>query len=313
LQIGPMSLPCLPICVRLMSEQSLPSSHQLHSVWLLARVLHAPETPRDDALRSFRAVPTSGTLGTQDFLAGESILASLGLIEVIDEVLLVADSVAELASASREDAATLLLTLALERRPPSWLRFAAAGDALKSNSIPDAELAALENSFVDPAHREAILLAAARRYDAARLAAFGALGEEYVAECCREQLRAAGGGTLAEAVSRVSLLSDQLGYDVVAPRLDGSSRRIEVKATRRLAWRGEVYISRNEYEIGLLDPDWSLVVVEIDAEETPSLLGWCRAGALEAKMPVDRHHFGRWNTVRLLQADGMLNGGLPSA
>lgn len=296
-----------------MSEQPLPSSHQLHSVWLLARVLHAPETPRDDALRSFRAVPTSGTLGTQDFLAGESILASLGLIEVIDEVLLVTDSVAELATATRDDAAALLLGLVLERRPPSWLRFAAAGDSLKANSIPDAELAALEDSFVDPAHREAILLAAARRYDATRLTALGALGEEYVAVSCREQLRAAGAEALAEAVSRVSLISDQLGYDVVAPRLDGSSRRIEVKATRRLAWRGEVYISRNEFEIGLLDPDWSLVVVEIDAEETPSLLGWCRAEALVAKMPADRHHLGRWSSVRLLQAEGMLSGGLPPA
>lgn len=296
-----------------MSEQPLPSSHQLHSVWLLARVLHAPKTPRDDALRSFRAVPTSGTLGTQDFLASEGILASLGLIEVIDEVLLVADSVTELATATREDAAALLLGLVLERRPPSWLRFAAAGDSLKANSIPDAELAALEDSFVDPTHREAILLAAARRYDATRFTALGALGEEYVAERCREQLRAAGAEALAKSVSRVSLISDQLGYDVVAPRLDGSSRRLEVKATRRLAWRGEVYISRNEFEIGLLDPDWSLVVVEIDAEETPSLLGWCRAEDLVAKMPVDRHHLGRWSRVRLLQADGMLSGGLPPA
>jgi hypothetical protein len=107
------------------------------------------------------------------------------------------------------------------------------------------------------------------------------------------------------------LISDQLGYDVIAPRLDGSSRRIEVKATRRLAWRGEVYISRNEFEVGLLDPDWSLVVVEVDAEDMPSLLGWCPAEALVAKMPADRHHLGRWNSVRLLQAEGVLSSGLP--
>lgn len=308
-----MSLPYLPICAPTMSEQPLPSSHQLYSVWLMARVLHSPETPRRDALRSFRSLPTGGMLGTQDFLASEQILASLGLIEFHGEALIVADSVGEVAAATRQDAAALVLGLVLERRPPGWLRYAAAGDSLKVNAIPDPELAALRDSFGDSELCEAIILAAARRFDAGRLAALAGLGTEYVAGCCREQLRAAGSGVLAAAVSRVARVSEGLGYDVVAPRLDGSSRRMGVKATRRLAWRGEVFLSRSEFEIGLLDPDWSLVVVEIDTEDSPSLLGWCNAGSLSAKMPSDRHPLGRWSDVRLLQTEGLLNDGLPPA
>jgi hypothetical protein len=296
-----------------MSEQPLPSGHQLHSVWLLARVLQPPQTQRSLALRAFRGLPTSGVLGTQDFSAGEQILESLGLIEIRGGQLVVAETVREVAAARREDAAALLIGLALERRPPAWLRFAAAGDSLKIDAIPDPDLDSLSRCFGEGERREAVLLAAARRFDASRLAALAELGEAYVVDRCREQLRDGGSQDLAMAVSRVSPVSDQLGYNVLAPRLDGSSRRIEVKATRRLAWRGEVYISRSDFEIGALDPDWSLVVVEVNTDDTPSLLGWCPAQALTAKMPRDSHPLGRWNSVRVLQAEGMLNAGLPPA
>jgi hypothetical protein len=280
---------------------------------MLTRVLQPPQTQRSYALRAFRSLPTGGILGTQDFRASEQILESLGLVEIRGGKLVVAETVRELAAVTREDAAALILGLALERRPPGWLRFAAAGDSLKIDAIPDSELDSLGSCFGGGERLEAVLLAAARRFDASRLAALADLGQAYVVERCREQLRDGGSQDLAMAVSRVGLVSDQLGYNVVAPRLDGSSRRIEVKATRRLAWRGEVYISRGHFEVGALDPDWSLVVVEVDTDDRPSLLGWCPAQALTAKMPRDNHPLGRWNSVRVLQAEGMLNAGLPPA
>ena len=69
--------------------------------------------------------------------------------------------------------------------------------------------------------------------------------------------------TLTWAVRHLSLESDQLGYDVSAPRIGGPSRLIEVKATTVPAETIAVYLSRNEAETGLRYPDWSLVVCSV--------------------------------------------------
>jgi hypothetical protein len=71
-----------------------------------------------------------------------------------------------------------------------------------------------------------------RRFSDADARRTGDLAEAHVTKACRAQLSGAGRDDLAALVRRVSLTSDQLGYDVTAPRLDGSTRRLEVKGTR---------------------------------------------------------------------------------
>ena len=48
-------------------------------------------------------------------------------------------------------------------------------------------------------------------------------------------LRALGHHDLARAVRRVSLVSDQLGYDIRAPHIERPPRLLEVKATTSVA------------------------------------------------------------------------------
>lgn len=295
-----------------MADAPLPTLHQLRSACLAARVLHYPETSRTDARESFRHLPSDGVFGSRDFDTGETVLRSLELVSVREEVLVVSESIGQVATIAREAAPHLLLDLVLERRPPSWLRIAAAGNVLKTDAVPDRDLASISDVVADPDLREAILLRAARRHDAAQLAALGEAGEEHVVGRCRRELLDADAAELAEEVVQVSRISDQLGYDIVAPRLDGGSRRLEVKTTRRLRWRGEIFVSRNEFEVGLRDPDWALVVVEIDAEDNASVAGWCRAAKIASIVPEDRHADGRWVSASLQRASALLEPDLPS-
>jgi hypothetical protein len=294
-----------------MADGSIPSAHALRSAREAVRALHPPETSRADARESFRRLPTGGLFTGADYDTAEEVLRSVDLVQVDGDMLVVSESVRILATMPARAADALLLDLILERRPPNWLRTAAGGSSLREAIVPDAELAAVGEILPDPDVREAILLRAARRFDAARLAALGAAGEDQVVEHCKHELANAGRAELADQVERVSLISDELGYDVVAPKLDGGNRRLEVKATRRLTWRTEIFLSRNEFEVGLTDPDWALVVCAIDDDDQVSILGWCRALQLENLVPEDRHPHGRWVSVSLLQLEGLLAADVP--
>lgn len=266
-----------------------------------------------DARQSFRALPSAGLIGLDQFDAGAAVLSRLDLLSPNGETLVVDPKVATLAALEESAALRLLLEALLLRRPPGWLRNATATRVVRQDLIPDGERGVVESVFTDPSLREMFLLQAGRRVNSRRLDELGAIGELHALELCRMQLEQLGRPDLAAAAARVSQISDQLGYDLTVPALDGSDRRLEVKATRRAGWQAEVYLSRNEFEQGKLDPAWWLVVVEIDADDAPSLLGHCRADALEAMVPSDRHEHGKWVSVRLQQIAPLLQAGLPPA
>ena len=111
----------------------------------------------------------------------------------------------------------------------------------------------------------------------------------------------------------VSLETDQAGYDVSAPRLAGSPRLLEVKATgNTVADNVEVYLSRNEARTGLRLPDWFLVVCSVDDVErrTGEVLGWIDAAELEDRFPRDVE-FGRWESAAIEIRTAELVPGLP--
>jgi hypothetical protein len=74
----------------------------------------------------------------------------------------------------------------------------------------------------------------------------GDRGEKIVEEFERERLRKAGKTKLADAVDRVSLKSDALGYDIESFEEDGSKRYIEVKATRAKVGNANFFLTINE-------------------------------------------------------------------
>jgi len=79
----------------------------------------------------------------------------------------------------------------------------------------------------------------------------GEIGEDIVTGAARSELLDLGHADLARAVRRVSLISDQLGYDVVAPRVGGPNRLLEVKATTGPHDDPiRIHLSRNEAAVG---------------------------------------------------------------
>jgi len=140
-------------------------------------------------------------------------------------------------------------------------------------------------------------------------AELGRQGEEFVLHVVRAELQELDRADLADRVQRVSLISDRLGYDIVAPRITGSPRRIEVKAQLATnVHRARFFISRNEYEVGRREEAWALVCCAIG--DPSRVLGWCSASALTPYLPIDGN--GRWDQALVAVPLSALLEGTPA-
>lgn len=288
---------------------SLPTTHILRSALRTARLIG--ESANVEQLRlSYQHVPFDGIYRSEHLIAGEKVLLDAGLVEERSGVLYPADGLEELALASERDGCEALILALLRGRPPLWLYAAASDAGVLWELVPDAERVVL-NSVLDPAARELLLLAVGRTFSAERREETGEIAEQHVVDACKAELTAAGRPKLAAKVRRVSLQSDQLGYDITAPRLDGSTRRIECKGARARGEAVTVYLSRGEVERGGVDPDWFLVVCRVDGTGAASLEGWCAAEDLEPLLPVDQAEAGCWSSVEIELSPGSLRPGLP--
>lgn len=160
---------------------------------------------------------------------------------------------------------------------------------------------------------EALAHVIAREVDASTRAEtnvqLGESGEVAVEKACRHQLEQIGRTDLASRVIRASLVSDALGYDIVAPRADGVDRLIEVKTTSSTT-KGifPFYISRFEYDVGRRSDQWSLVACETYGDKV-EVIGWTRSAPLAPYLPDDRS--GRWTEAQVRMPQSLLFSGLP--
>jgi len=296
------------------AEQVLWSRRLLRAAYWATRVLGASGERREVARASWAKLPLGGQVDFDELYLAEEGLLEAGLLGVQGGCLVPAAALAQACSGSQSIPFEELLALILEASRPLWLMTAAGdGGRLATELVPDDVVAALKTVIADPARREAFLLARARKVDADRRVELGDAGEDAVASACCQQLIEGGAAAAAAQVRRVSLISDELGYDVVAPRLDGSLRRLEVKATRSSATTVTIIVTRNEIETGRADPDWSVVVVRVPPDGESTILGHAAASALEPLLAADRHELGRWLQVALRLNIDRLEPGLPAA
>lgn len=301
----------MPAARDLSSSAELPSAHRLRAAYRAAQAIRDQTVSVAAARASYLRLPTDLVFDVDDLVAGERLLLDVGLLSDGGGHLQGNVRLGTLAELYEDEALTTLLALVLGERPPLWLRTAAASPAGLDTELIPAEASTVLGTLVpDPQLREALLLAAAERIDARELSEAGAAGEEAVVAACRDELHDAQRPDLAGDVQRVSLISDRLGYDVVAPTLDGSSRRLEVKTTRRKA-RLEVFISRNEATVGLRDVAWALVFCRLGDGGEVEIVGWCRGECLEPLLPENRHARGRWASTAITLAPEELRPGLP--
>jgi hypothetical protein len=259
---------------------------------------------------SYRLVPYGGLYRTDDLIAAEELLIDAGLLLSVGDLRVPTNGLTEIAQASENDGCEALLASLLQRDTPLWLLAATSGAALEEELIPDEESRKL-HSVLGPERREALLLAIGRRFSNDQQSLTGAIAEEFIVTCCRAELNDAGEPALAERVRRVSETSDQLGYDITAPRLDHSTRRIEVKGSRGEGSRFVMHVSRNEAERGLADPDWSLVACRISGDDYVRLVGHMYGFQLGPYLPEDQRAEAHWESVRLELPETVFAVGLP--
>jgi hypothetical protein len=158
-----------------------------------------------------------------------------------------------------------------------------------------------------------MLIALGRRFDDAHQRLLGEIGEEVVLATARAELQSLGYPVLAARVRRLSLETDQTGYDITAPRIIGSPRLLEVKATTTTAEAEiSVHLSRNEFKTGIRYRDWSLVICRITdvPARAGEIIGWSTAAALDGLTPTDCER-GRWESAILTIDVNSLLPGLP--
>lgn len=284
-------------------ENGLPPAHLIRAALRTASLIDAHGSPIETAQASYALYPSDALYPPQDLQLGERLLIDCELLIEKDGRLYPTSQLSELVSLADDEAAAVVLERALGLGPPEAL-------AIASTSELAGEVATLaEQVILDVDRREELLLALGRKFDESERATLGLRGEEFVVKIARDELTELGRADLAADVRRLSEFADNLGYDVVAPRLDGS-RRLEVKTSGRRGDLFRFFISRSEIDWGLRDLDWALVACRLHSDGELELLGWCRAQALEPYLPTDSEG-GRWAEAELEIPPTLFYYGLP--
>lgn len=258
--------------------------HVIRAAVHVAAILGHSDAPIAVARESYWRRATGGVYSPEDLQRGEDLLVSAGMLIRNDDYLTRTPQLTEIGGQDDVAAAGALVAKLVR---------AGAFDGPPA----DAE-AALEALIEDPERREALLLALGQRFDDAVRREVGSIGEELVVAHARRELEELGRPDLAKGVRRVSLLSDQLGYDIAAPRVAAPVRLLEVKATAGQS--GQIFLSRNEADTGTRFQDWALVICEVTdlKDRTGSILGWCSASAIAAMLPRDGPG-SRWQSASM--------------
>lgn len=286
------------------SSSGIPSAHVVRAALRVGALIDGQGSPIAAAATAYVLYQSDALYSPQDLRLGERLLLDVGLLGLVGDQVLPTPSLDEFLALEEAEATVLLLGLAIDAAvPPDLDQAPAATISTELRRIAEALIS-------DPDRREAFLLARGLKHDNNALAAIGSLGEELVVHVARQELVELGRDDLARGVVRLSVFSDQLGYDVIAPRIDGR-RRLEVKTTsdHRDESIFRFYVSRVEAEVGRTDPDWALVACRAYGE-VATLVGWCRASTLEPYFPNDSDG-GRWASAELQLPASVFEPGLP--
>jgi|SRR5215467_3620341 len=283
--------------------RELPTRHLIRAALRVASVLDPRGSALADVRESYWRHATGGTLAPADLRSGERLLVACGLVEEREGLLHPRPELLDLLSGTTDDAIAHITYRTLTADTTAGEMPTAPSDPHLVELIPDA------------VRREELLLLLNRQFDDIRRREVGAIGEELVVASARDELNELGRPDLARQVRHVSLQSDQLGYDISAPRVHGPSRLLEVKATTSPISDNQVvvYLTRSEIEVGLRYPEqWALVVCHVTSVEDRrgDIRGWSRAAALATMLPTDSHS-ARWETAAVRVSPELLEPGLP--
>ena len=271
------------------------TAYRVRSALVVASLIDHGGSAAIDARQSYHYLTLQGGYPPNQLQEGEALLRQLQLVDERDGNLYAAEGLRVLAHTDKDTGIAVLLLRALQF------------DVADVDSLREAA----EGLIADPARRESLLVTLGRRYLPQGNRELGEAGEELVVSVARSQLVTLGREDLAARVCRVSLASDQLGYDITAPRLTGAMRLLEVK-TCRSACEATVgfFLSRNEADTGLRFRDWALVICKTDEGRELQIVGWCAGWSLRPYLPTDGAQ-SEWTQARLTIPTTLLIPGLP--
>lgn len=291
---------------------SFPTPHQLRAALRAGDVVlrHAGQ-PYEALTPAFIRTPSEAVFSLFDLQVGTRLLEEAAFVTLLLGIITPDPSLRALLQMSLEEGCEFLADRVLGARHPLWVSAATSGSGIAPEFIPDDALRGLEELFPNLDRRESFLISLGRRFTADDRKRVGDLAEGCVVEASQQELAAAGREDLAAQVTRVSVLSDQLGYDVTAPCMSGPSRRMEVKGTRSCGSTVVIYLSRGEARTALRDPNWFLVLCRVARDESVELVGWTTAEKLADRLPTDPETGGAWQSTEIYLDTAGLVGGLP--
>lgn len=257
-----------------------------------------------DARETYWHVATGATIPPDDLALGEALLIDLGLATVTGEVLRRTEDL-EALLAGDEDLVVSSMLLAATRLL----------DRPLSEEVLVAFRSRVTETLRDAQHRDATIAVMMALFDASRRILVGDIGEDHVVREARRELVDAGHERLALSVRHVSRVSDAYGYDITAPRVDGSARLLEVKSTTDIgAEEVTVFISRHEADVGARHDEWALVVCHVQDldHRIARTVGWLRYAQIEERLPMNLAG-GRWESASVSIPLALLSEGIPSA
>ena len=287
---------------------SLPSPYLLRSAARVLGIIGQGRHTDADLLASYRTTPSGGILSSSGLLVAQQWLTDQGWLMRDGATLRASPRSQALPNDDEAEVARDLVRTTILDSTPAWLSASTARGEVRQEFLPeDAERLFAE--MFDDEDRDAILLAAASKYDEAALRALGEAGEEAVLAACRSFLEVRGRPDLAGEARRVSLISDAMGWDISAPNLAGQVCRLEVKC-----FRGRdptVYLTRHEFNVGLRKSRWYLVLCRSTGDSVPEVVGWTTLAPLIPRMPMDVGPSAEWQVARVRIGESELRPGLP--
>lgn len=140
----------------------------------------------------------------------------------------------------------------------------------------------------------------------------GAVGEEIVLQNIRSIFLNKNRSDLARLVKRVSLISDEFGYDIEVVTPGGTSLKIEVKSSVEMPKdKVEFFITRHESVVSCNSQNWYLIFCFVsDVERSAGeVIGWIDNSTLVKTWPVDSA-FSSWKLAEIFQEKSLFNGDL---
>lgn len=145
-----------------------------------------------------------------------------------------------------------------------------------------------------------------KKFENERLNEIGMLGEEAVIKHLREVLPI----SQHERIIHVSLTNDAAGFDILAPSWNNTANDLllEIKTTIRPGPSFDFFLSRNEYRVGIQNPNWKLVFVRI-VDSTPNILGTLKTSGFGSWIPIDQDKRAKWQSVKItIETQDMAEG-----